>query len=249
MLLSTDPALITPLQASLEEQGYAVERAQTGQDVLRQLYVSRPDLIILDGRPPKQRARRPAYEGEPAADRRADSSERRTPRLELLHRIRAVTELPILLFVSQAREAWGLNQGADDCLTVSVSPEVLAARVKALLRRARRPAITAWRTRYVDEHVNIDLMRRQVFVRGQRVHLTPLEFRLLACLVGEAGTVVSHETLITRVWGPDQVGKLHLLTPCIYNLRQKIEPDPAQYEYILTERGFGYRFRRPPRGL
>jgi len=216
LIISTDPLLIQQVQVSLNGRGYELKSAPTGLEALRRMYVARPDLIILDGR---------------------------SPNFEILHRIRQVTDLPILMFVSEGEIPRGLNEGADDCLSEPFLPEELAARVRALLRRARLPPTTEWVTHYIDDQVSINLEQKRVLVQGERVHLTPVEFRLLACLVGNAGNVVSRQQLMARVWGPEHVGKDYLLSPRIYKLRQKIEPDPRQPEYIVTERGFGYRFQ------
>lgn len=239
LIISSDAALIERVRASLQGQECELASVPTGTVALQDLYTAGADLIILDGRTPSNLEIR-----NPSTSLRTGSKSE-IEWVTLSH-LRQVTDLPILMFVPAGQVARGLKQGADDCLSEPFLPEELTARVGALLRRARLPPTTGWLTRYMDDQVSINLEQRRVLVQGERVHLTPVEFRLLACLVGEAGRVVPHEKLIARVWGPEHVGKDHLLSPRIYKLRQKIEPDPAQPEYILTERGFGYRFKEPP---
>ncbi len=220
LLISSDPHLVAQVREGLSGEAYELTGVATDLEALRWLYVQRPDLIMLDVR------------SSPATAVRFDP---------LLH-LREVTDLPILLFVPAEEVPRGLDHGADDCLTPPFSAAELAARVRALLRRARFPPLREWTTRYEDEQVCIDLSRQEVRVRGQWVHLTPTEFRLLACLVGQAGDLVSYEELLARVWGPGQTGRKSQLVRCIHKLRRKIEPDPRHPTYIITVRGVGYRF-------
>lgn len=105
------------------------------------------------------------------------------------------------------------------------------------MNRFSQPAV------YVTEELEVDLIKRQVIVRGKPVRLTPTEFHLLSCLVRRAGQVVSREALLAQVWGPERIDKVNYLKLYIHYLRRKIEKDPSKPEYILTEWGVGYRFR------
>jgi two-component system KDP operon response regulator KdpE len=137
----------------------------------------------------------------------------------------------------------GLEIGADDYLTKPFSPRELTTRVKALLRRSFTPA-PARKTRItVDNDLTIDFDKGEVLVRGRKVTLRPTEYRLLYHLVNNAGRLMTHETLLSRVWGPEYRDESHYLRLYITYLRQKLERDPAHPKYIVTERGMGYRFR------
>ena len=128
-------------------------------------------------------------------------------------------------------------------MTKPFSTLELLSRVKAVLRRTFMPAPTRRATVQVDDDLTIDFDRREVRVRGQRVTLRPTEARLLYHLVNNAGRLLSHETLLAKVWGREYRDEDHYVRLYITYLRQKIERDPAHPEYILTERGMGYRFK------
>ncbi|HEY7850703.1 MAG TPA: response regulator transcription factor, partial [Ktedonobacterales bacterium] len=137
----------------------------------------------------------------------------------------------------------GLEIGADDYLTKPYSPRELVTRIKALLRRSFTPS-QARKTRIVvDDDLTIDFGKHEVLVRGRKVTLRPTEYRLLYHLVNNAGRLMTHETLLSKVWGPEYRDEGHYLRLYITYLRQKLERDPAHPRYILTERGVGYRFR------
>ena len=132
--------------------------------------------------------------------------------------------------------------GADDYISKPFSHRELVSRIRAVLRRhyALPPAIQTMVR--VDDRLTIDFARREVLVNDERVNLRPTEYRLLYHLVQNAGYVMNHETLLTRVWGPEYREETHYLRLYVTYLRQKIEADPANPKYILTERGVGYRF-------
>ncbi|MFW6082613.1 MAG: winged helix-turn-helix domain-containing protein, partial [Chloroflexota bacterium] len=136
-----------------------------------------------------------------------------------------------------------LELGADDYVTKPFSARELASRVKAVLRRAQGPASPQESIVRVDDRLRIDFNKREVIVEGERIHLRPTEFRLLYHLVQNAGWVVPHETLLSKVWGyeygEDEIQNLRLY---ISYLRKKIEPDPSNPRHIFTEIGTGYRF-------
>jgi DNA-binding response OmpR family regulator len=140
----------------------------------------------------------------------------------------------------------GLSLGADGFLAKPFRPGELVARIQALLRRSSMAKTSSDPPSFYDDgEMKIDLERQQVYLRGQPVNLSPTEFRLLACLVRNAGRVVPHKTLLTRVWGPEYADETHYVKLYIRYLRQKIEDCPKRPKYVLTEWGVGYRFREP----
>jgi two-component system KDP operon response regulator KdpE len=136
----------------------------------------------------------------------------------------------------------GLELGADDYVTKPFSPRELVSRVRAVLRRTETPSVAVHEVIEVDDRLHIDFDRREVWVEGNLVKLRPTEYRLLYHLVQNAGWVVPHDQLLAKVWGYEYREETHYLRLYINYLRQKLEKDPANPEYILTERGVGYRF-------
>jgi two-component system KDP operon response regulator KdpE len=165
---------------------------------------------------------------------------------ETLRKIREVSTTPVILLTVRGKEVdkvKGLDLGADDYVTKPFSPRELVSRVKALLRRAEIPSPAPKTEIRVDDNLCIDFSRRKLMVRGKEVHLRPTEYRLLYHLVSNAGRILTHETLLRRVWGYDYRDEDQYLWLYITYLRRKIEADPKHPKYILGERGIGYRFR------
>jgi two-component system KDP operon response regulator KdpE len=165
---------------------------------------------------------------------------------ETLRHIREVSTVPVIMLTvrqSEADKIRGLDLGADDYLAKPFSPPELLSRIRALLRRSLM-APPARKTKIVvDPELTIDFSRREVTVRGEKVLLRPTEYRLLYHLVSNAGRLLTHETLLAKVWGHEYRDESHYLRLYITYLRQKLEKDPAHPVYILTERGLGYRFK------
>jgi DNA-binding response OmpR family regulator len=206
--------------AAVERAGHRVSAAPDGRAGLRMLYDLRPDLVLLD-------VVMPGIDG-----------------WKTLELIREVSNVPVIMLTardSEIERVRGLRGGADDYVGKPFGHAELAARIEAVLRRANeKPAV---REVYDDGVVYIDFDGHEVRVRGERVELTPLEFRLLSALTENAGLVLSRDQLLDLVWGAgydsgDQV-KLY-----VRYLRRKIELDPADPELIETVRGFGYRYRK-----
>lgn len=185
--------------------------------------VRRPDLIILDL-------------GLPDGDG-----------VDFIAGLRKWSTVPVLVLsarVNEQEKVRALDAGADDYLTKPFGVAELLARVRASQRRQRNPtADTQGRVCFGD--VMVDLRNRRVTKAGQLVRLTPTEYRLLAALVGDAGKVMTTPQLLRAVWGPNQSDNAHYLRVYMGHLRHKLEDDPAQPSYMITESGVGYRLELP----
>ena len=208
------------LTLTLEASGYLVYAAEDGAQALALIPDWRPDLILLDL-------------GLPGLDG-----------LEVLRRVRAWSPLPIIVLSVRDREAdkvAALNQGADDYLTKPFGTGELLARIRVALRHAARPADGQGEALRAGDLL-LDLAAHRVTRRGQEVHLTPTEFAILRVLARNSGRVVTPHALLREVWGEHGVPDTGKLRVFINQLRRKLEDDPAQPRYVLTEPGVGYRF-------
>lgn len=209
------------IRMNLELEGYQVIEAENGIHALDQIRQFNPDLVIMD-------VMMPEMDG-----------------FETLKLLREISTVPVILLTVRADEediTRGLGLGADDYITKPFSPRVLTSRVGAVLRRAHWPAPPPRTVLRIDDRLSIDFNRHQVIVNGERIDLRPTEYRLLNHLIQNAGWVVPHDTLLAKVWGYEYRDETHYLRLYINYLRKKIEEDPANPKYILTERGVGYRF-------
>jgi len=225
LIIEDDGKLVEALELYLSKAGYEVITAADGLEGLQKMYAHRPDLIILDVMMPKMDG------------------------WEACRRIREVSDVPILMLTARGQEdekVKGLKLGADDYVAKPFGLKELEARVGAILRRTRLPPPTEEAVLYADGELVIDSQRLEVSRGGEPVELTATERRLLFCLAENAGRVLTHEQLLERVWGPEYVDAMDYVKLYIWRLRQKIEDDPCQPRYILTERGLGYRFAKNP---
>lgn len=227
LIVDDELALREALGRRLRLEGFQVILAGNGLEGLRAFHAEKPALVVLD-------VVMPGMDG-----------------LTVCQRIREVAETPVMMLSAQAITEddiiVGLNAGADEYLVKPVRMNEFAARVQALLRRAQMSG-TEISPGYDDGYLNVDLQRRQVCAGGQKVHLTPTEFKLLAVLLENAGRVVSQRDLLEQVWGPEYVNDVYYPRVYISQLRRKIEPDAMNPQYILTEHRVGYRFERHDRG-
>jgi two-component system KDP operon response regulator KdpE len=196
--------------------------AHDGEEALDLFYEHNPEVVVLDlGLPGKSG-------------------------FEVLREIRRVSDVPVVILTAASDETdhvRGLEMGADDYLVKPFSQLALMAHVKAVLRRAELPPPLSALPDFVAGEFAINFQSREVTVRGERVRLTPFEYRVLYHLVRNAGRVMPHQTLLDRVWGADFGASEHHLRVLVNRLRSKIET-PNGPRYIETERGLGYRFAR-----
>ncbi len=164
--------------------------------------------------------------------------------------IREITDVPVIMLTGKRNTeddiVRGLESGADEYLTKPLGNRELLARVRSALRRAEQPSYLdeKKRTVFSDDYLIVDVDERKVTINGERLKLTPREFRLLALLVENAGHVLSHQQVLENVWGWEYIDDVDYVRIYISHLRQKIEPDTSQPRYILTEPGVGYYFQR-----
>jgi two-component system KDP operon response regulator KdpE len=221
LVVDDEPRMRRFMRMNLDLEGYRVIEASNGMEAIDRVRDDLPDLVLLD-------VMMPEMDG-----------------FEALRLIRETSSVPIIMLTVKSDEedrVHGLELGADDYVTKPFSPRELASRIKAVLRRTEMPVPADRSVIKVDDRLQIDFNRRQVIVEGKEIKLRPTEYRLLYHLVNNAGWTLPHETLLAKVWGHEYRDETHYLRLYITYLRQKIEEDPAQPKYILTERGLGYRF-------
>ena len=224
LVVEDDEAVRQTLVDILELNGHEVRSATNGKEALALARQEAPALVLTD-------VEMPILDGFGLLrELRGDESLRRVPVIVLSAK------------VDRAATRRGMELGADDYITKPFSPRVLTSRVAAVLRRAHWPAPPPRTVLRIDERLSVDFNRHQVIVNGERIDLRPTEYRLLNHLIQNAGWVVPHDTLLAKVWGYEYRDETHYLRLYINYLRKKIEEDPANPHYILTERGVGYRF-------
>lgn len=210
------------IRLNLEHDGFQVIEAYRGMQAIQAMRDEMPDLIILD-------VMMPDLDG-----------------FEVLKMIREISNVPVIMLTAKGEEddrVRGLELGADDYVTKPFSPRELVSRVRAVLRRTDATGATPrGEVIEVDDRLRLDFGRREVWVEGKLVKLRPTEYRLLYHLVQNAGWVVTYDQLLSKVWGYEYRDEPHYVRLYINYLRQKLEEDPSNPKYILTERGVGYRF-------
>lgn len=164
---------------------------------------------------------------------------------EILRWIREHSDVPVLMISARGEEidkVRGLELGADDYITKPFGYLELSARIKAVIRRAQALPPMSGGGKFESGGLLINYATHQVFLNGKPVKLTPIEYKLLYQLTRNAGQVLQHDQLLTKIWGPEYLGELDYLRIYVRRLREKLEPNPQQPVQILTERGLGYRF-------
>lgn len=221
LVVDDEERMVRFIRLNLEHDGFLVSEAFNGKEAIQQLRDVAPDLILLD-------VMMPDLDG-----------------FEVLQRIRESSKVPVLMLTAKGEEddrVRGLELGADDYITKPFSPREMVSRVKAVLRRTEAASGSMHGLIEVDDRLKIDFDRREIWLEGQIVKLRPTEYRLLYHLVQNAGWVISHDQLLTKVWGYEYRDEPHYVRLYINYLRKKLEANPANPKYILTERGVGYRF-------
>lgn len=209
------------IRLNLEHDGFQVVEAYKGMAAIQALRDHMPDVVLLD-------VMLPDIDG-----------------FEVLRLIREISTVPVIMLTAKGEEddrVKGLELGADDYVTKPFSPRELVSRVKAVLRRFEGDSPTEQDVLKIDDRLRIDFNKREIFVNNELVKLRPTEYRLLYHLVQNAGWVLTYDQILSRVWGYEYRDEPHYVRLYINYLRQKLEEDPANPKYILTERGIGYRF-------
>jgi len=209
------------IRLNLEHDGFQVMEAYKGMQAVQVLRDQLPDVILLD-------VMLPDIDG-----------------FEVLQLIREVSTVPVIMLTAKGEEddrVRGLELGADDYVTKPFSPRELVSRVRAVLRRVETSGLGGKEVIEVDEHLRLDFSRREVWLDDKLVKLRPTEYRLLYHLVQNAGWVLTYDQILSKVWGYEYRDEPHYVRLYVNYLRQKLEKDPANPKYILTERGVGYRF-------
>ena len=224
LLVDDEDSIQKLLAYPLEREGFRVLQARDGEEAMAQFAAEDVDLVVLDIMLPK-------LDG-----------------LEVCKRLRAESEVPIIMLTARDDEldkVLGLELGADDYITKPFSIREFRSRVRALLRRAAAPSRRPEEDGDVisAEDLTIDLARRTVEVRAERTQLTYVEFELLRILAANPGRVYSRRMLLEALWGGADYREPRTIDVHVRHLREKLERDPADPEYILTVRGVGYRFR------
>jgi DNA-binding response OmpR family regulator len=223
LIIDDDPDLLWRVEDAFSQAGGQVYTAANRHEGLRQFFAHRPHLVIFD-------PMMPHMDG-----------------LQVCRSIRLLSDVPIIILTALGHEdniIRGLDCGADDYVTKPFSMGVLLARARATLRRAGPVPTTDKPVTYSDDYLTIDLDKRQVLVRGEPVRLRATEYRLLAYLLQNAGRVITFAQILDNVWGSEYREDVNHVHVHISHLRQKLEKDPRHPQYLLNERGVGYRFAK-----
>lgn len=225
LVIDDDPAFVRLVEQVLAPAGFEVLTAASGGEGLRLLFAHHPDIVLLD-------VVMPEMDG-----------------WDTCRRIRDITDVPVVMLTAEKTSeediVQGLECGADNYLIKPVGRRELVGRVQAVIRRAELSLPEEQKgTTYSDGYLTVDIVQHQVLIDGERVRLTPIEFRLLALLLQNAGRILTHKQLLEGVWGWEYIDDLDYVRIYIWHLRQKIEPNQSNPKYVITEPGVGYSFRK-----
>ena len=226
LVVDDEPAQLRLVNQVLSHHGYKVLQANNGQESLRIVFEEKPDLVLLD-------VMMPGIDG-----------------WQTCSCLREITDIPIIMLTGKRNSeddvVRGLECGADEYLSKPVGNRELLARVRSALRRAEQPSYLEKKEKIIfsDDYLSVDVDERKVEVNGEKLKLTPREFRLLALLIENAGRVMTHQQVLENVWGWEYLDDVDYVRIYVSHVRQKIEPDPSQPRYILTEPGVGYSFHK-----
>lgn len=221
LVVDDELRMIGFIRMNLELEGYQVIEAHNGVEALEAIRTKLPDVVLLD-------IMMPELDG-----------------FETLRMLREFSNIPVIMLTAKGEEndkVYGLELGADDYVTKPFGPRELSSRIKAVLRRVSSPSSPDQATLRIDDRLQVDFNRREVIVDGEHVKLRPTEYRLLYHLIENAGWTVPHDQLLAKVWGYEYRDEAHYVRLYVNYLREKIENNPSNPKYILTERGVGYRF-------
>jgi len=222
LVIEDEPQMQKFLGASLTSEGYRWLEATSGEEGLALVRTHNPDLVLLDL-------------GLPDTDG-----------MDVAREIRAISNRPIIVLSARGQEddkVRALDVGADDYLTKPFGTGELMARIRVALRHAARAKEERTEPVLTVGELEIDLDRHRVTVRGDEVHLTPNEYKLLAYMMKHAGKVLTHRQLLKEVWGAAYASQTHYLRVYMVQLRHKLEADPTRPRYLSTEPGVGYRLK------
>jgi len=225
LIIDDDVELLKMMELSFSRTEAQIYTATGGQEGLRLFYTYQPDLVILD-------LMMPEMDG-----------------MQVCQNIRQLSDTPIIILTALNTDETlirGLDCGADDYVTKPVSHQALLARTRAVLRRTEMPPPPRAAAFYSDDYLTIDLENRRVFVEGENVKLSATEYHLLACLLENAGRIPTNEQILSYVWGEEYRANIDYVHVYLSRLRRKLEKDPQQPIYLVTERGVGYRFEKQP---
>jgi len=222
LVIDDDILLVRLIEHNLSQAGIEILKAYTGYEGISLARTRQPDLVILD-------IVLPDISG-----------------WEVLERIRQISRVPILMLTIKEKEndiVRAMGNGADDYCTKPVGMKELIARVEATFRRAELYE-SRKQAEFADDFLRINLTEQRVFKDGKEIRLTPMEFNLVHCLLTRAGHFIKPKEILSQVWGEEYVDDVDLLRTCIWQLRRKLEPNPAHPKYIINRPGFGYQFNR-----
>jgi len=220
LVVDDEPRMIGFIRMNLELEGHLVIEAHSGLAALEAIRTQLPDLVLLD-------VMMPELDG-----------------FETLRMLREFADIPVIMLTAKGEESdkvQGLELGADDYITKPFGPRELSSRIKAIFRRLEKPTTEEAILR-IDDRLQVDFNRREVIVNEERIKLRPTEYRLLYHLIRNVGWTVPHDQLLQKVWGYEYRDEAHYVRLYVNYLRDKIEEDPSDPKYIITERGVGYRF-------